>query len=246
MKKLSNILVLAVVAVFVMAVSAMALPSNLEDITGISGTNIYTDTGAEAVYLTHTGVANPDATAFLFFEFSAWDGTNTFGIYDYTTNPDGSITVGDMLEVFDGAASPLPLTSITLQWDSTISTVTNQGTGLSADIDDTFGFYLGTAAVGTWYSHTSLNIEANGASQDHAMLFDTTDNSVGALLGADVVIAFEDLDSSIGSDFDYNDMVVGVSDVAPAPVPEPSTVMLVGTGLLGMIAFGRKRFNKKT
>jgi hypothetical protein len=30
-----------------------------------------------------------------------------------------------------------------------------------------------------------------------------------------------------------------------SPVPEPSTVMLVGTGLLGMIAFGRKRFNKK-
>ena len=83
MKKLSNILVLAVVAVFVMVVSAMALPSNLKDITGISGTDVYTDTGAEAVYLTHTGVANPDATAFLFFEFAAWANTNTFGIHGY-------------------------------------------------------------------------------------------------------------------------------------------------------------------
>ncbi|MCD6199426.1 MAG: PEP-CTERM sorting domain-containing protein [Deltaproteobacteria bacterium] len=29
------------------------------------------------------------------------------------------------------------------------------------------------------------------------------------------------------------------------PVPEPSTILLMGTGLLGIIGFGRKRFNKK-
>ncbi len=33
--------------------------------------------------------------------------------------------------------------------------------------------------------------------------------------------------------------------VGDYPVPEPSTILLVGTGLIGIIGFGRKRLNKK-
>ncbi|MCD6184785.1 MAG: PEP-CTERM sorting domain-containing protein [Deltaproteobacteria bacterium] len=35
-------------------------------------------------------------------------------------------------------------------------------------------------------------------------------------------------------------------DNASAPVPEPSTILLMGVGLLGLVGFSRKRLNKKS
>jgi hypothetical protein len=40
-------------------------------------------------------------------------------------------------------------------------------------------------------------------------------------------------------------IVYPINPGGAAPVPEPSTILLVGTGLLGIIGFGRKRLNKK-
>ena len=34
-------------------------------------------------------------------------------------------------------------------------------------------------------------------------------------------------------------------DTSAVPVPEPSTMLLMSTGILGLVAYGRKRFNQK-
>ena len=57
------------------------------------------------------------------------------------------------------------------------------------------------------------------------------------------ILGWEDLDLNGGSggDRDYQDMIVSLE---VNPVPEPATIFLVGTGLLGLGGVGRKKLKK--
>ena len=223
MKKFPKILLFSMLTVFLLSGSAMALPTLPSGFSWVSDSYWYP----------------LDMTTGSHFEIQLEQALyeSDFGLYtvDDMENP---TTIVNQFEVFDYQDEPNEVQTIYFALTGTGWEISNDNSTWQA-FDNFFGFYYDIHIGGSedatvaysFYSDASLNT-VDVDSQHILIAYDET--------SATAYINLEDMPNASG---DYSDMTVSAGNVAHTP--EPATMLLLGSGLVGLVSLGRKKFLRK-
>ncbi len=148
----------------------------------------------------------------------------------------GGASFTDTIRLFDATTSTY---SAFLFNNQTTTTGTSANFG-HVNAGDTLVFELYDQNINETFATDALH-SADGVNHGYATAF-----SGGVLNGANIpagtYIGMEDLDKS-NSDFNYNDDTFVFTNVAATPTPEPSSLILLGSGILSAAGAVRRRFS---